>query len=374
MSLKKKIKKLIILYPSFERGGVEKNLINFINFCDDQKIQIYLISNINKESQKKLFNKNINFVSIRFSSSIKLFKRLFTSITSIISLIDLFKSIKKKDSLIISFQSHIFPILICKLFNRKIILRNSEDILDATKYADNKISALFIFMLKIFFYNFSNGIITNSIKSKKSLDLVVFNKNKNKLIYNPYLYKISNFKKQSRKNIILSVGRLCKQKNQETTIKAFSIFLKKFPNYKLILIGDGQDRYKLKKLCMKLKISKNVVFKGWVLDIKKYYLQSKILIFPSLYEGLPNTLIEAINYNLPCISSSCSGASDILTKKYGSFSPRNNYVLLSKKMTDSILNYKKTLLFTQIIKKKLSRFLIKPQVLKYLSYCNSILD
>ena len=52
MSLKKKIKKLIILYPSFERGGVEKNLINFINFCDDQKIQIYLISNINKVNQK----------------------------------------------------------------------------------------------------------------------------------------------------------------------------------------------------------------------------------------------------------------------------------------------------------------------------------
>ena len=276
MSLKKKIKKLIILYPSFERGGVEKNLINFINFCNDQKIKIYLISNINKANQKKFFNKNINFIFIRFSLNIKFFKRLFTSITSIISLIDLFKSIKKKDSLIISFQSHILPILICKLFNRKIILRNSEDILDATKYADNKVSALFIFTLKIFFYNFSDGIITNSIKAKKSLDLVVFNKNKNKLIYNPYLNKIFNFKKQSRKNIILSVGRLCKQKNQEITIKAFSIFLKKFPNYKLIIIGDGQDRYKLKKLCMELKISKSVVFKGWILDMKKYYSSFEI--------------------------------------------------------------------------------------------------
>ena len=40
-------------------------------------------------------------------------------------------------------------------FKRKIIIRNSEDILDATKYADYKISALFVYLLKIFFYNFS---------------------------------------------------------------------------------------------------------------------------------------------------------------------------------------------------------------------------
>lgn len=46
---------------------------------------------------------------------------------------------------------------------------------------------------------------------------------------------------------------------------------------------------------------------------------SKILIFISLYEGLPNTLIEAVNFNLPCISTRCSGATDILAEKYGTF-------------------------------------------------------
>ena len=125
---------------------------------------------------------------------------------------------------------------------------------------------------------------------------------------------------------------------------------------------------------MELKITKKVIFKGWVSNPQKYYLEAKILVFPSLYEGLPNTLIEATNYNLPCISSRCSGATDILTKKYGNFIPRYSSILLGEKMTDSIINYKKTLSKTQKIKKKLSRFLIKPQVLKYLSYCNSILN
>tara|TARA_B110000027_G_C16115485_1_gene299878 strand:+ start:2145 stop:3260 length:1116 start_codon:yes stop_codon:yes gene_type:complete len=370
----KNIKELIILYPSFERGGVEKNLINFANSCDNQKIKIYLISNISKTSQKKFFKKNINFISVKLPLNIKSFKRFFTSLSSISTLLDIFKYVKKENSLIVSFQSHVLPIILCKLFKRKIVLRNSEDIIEATKYADNKVSASFIFLLKIFFYNFADGVITNSKKAKKSLDLITLNTKKNKLIYNPYLYKVFYGKKNFRKNIILSVGRFCKQKNQEITIKAFSLFLKNFPNYKLVLIGDGLDRHKLKRLCLSLKISKNVIFKGWVLDIKKYYLESKILIFPSLYEGLPNTLIEATNYNLPCISSKCSGAPDILTKKFGNFSSRNNHVLLSEKMIDSISNYKKTLLYTQIIKKKLSRFLVKPQVSKYISFCNSILD
>ena len=219
----------------------------------------------------------------------------------------------------------------------------------------------------------SSGIITNSNKAKKSLDAITY-KNKTKLIFNPYIKKIFGKKIIKRENFILSVGRLCKQKNQTTSILAFSNFLKKFPNYKLIIIGHGTDELKLRKLCIKLNIVKNVIFKGWLPNPKKYYLKSKILIFPSLYEGLPNTLIEAVNLNLPCISTRCSGATDILTEKYGTYATRYNHELLSKKMIDSILNYKKTLSNNQKIKKKLSRFLIKPQVSKYISYCNNVMN
>ena len=140
------------------------------------------------------------------------------------------------------------------------------------------------------------------------------------------------------------------------------------------MIGHGYDNLKLKKISENLNISKNIIFKGWVTDPKKYYIRSKILIFPSLYEGLPNTLIDAVNFNLPCISTRCSGATDILSKKYGTYISRYNHELLAEKMVDSILNYEKTLLNSKKIKKNLSRFLIKPQVLKYIIYCNSILN
>ena len=368
----KKIKNIIVLYPSFERGGVTANLINFVNACDKKKIKIYLITNIAGKDQKKFFNKDVKIIKIDDRSNINYFRRFFTSFFSSLILIKLFKNIETKNSLVFSFQSHILPILISKIFGRKIILRNSEDIIGATKYADNRFTAYLVFFLKLLFYNFSDGIITNSSKSKESLDKIVIKK-KTKLIFNPYLKKIDKSKKIPKKKYLLSVGRLCKQKNQKIIIKAFSIFLQKYPNYKLILIGHGPDEKKLKNFCKKLNIKRNVIFKGWIKNPKNFYLNSKALLFPSLYEGLPNTLIDAINYNLPCISSRCSGAEDILTKKFGLFVPHDDPKFLAKKIEFVINNYRNVNLDILKIKKKLNRFLVKHQTSKYLSYCQDVL-
>ena len=185
--------------------------------------------------------------------------------------------------------------------------------------------------------------------------------------------KIDKSKKIPKKKYLLSVGRLCKQKNQKIIIEAFSIFLQKYPNYKLILIGHGPDEKRLKNFCKKLNIKRNVIFKGWIKNPKNFYLNSKALLFPSLYEGLPNTLIDAINYNLPCISSKCSGAEDILTKKFGLFVPHDDPKFLAKKIEFVINNYRNVNLDILKIKKKLNRFLIKRQTSKYLSYCQDVL-
>ena len=176
----KKIKNIIVLYPSFERGGATVNLINFVNACDKKKIKIYLITNITEKDRKKFFNKDIKIIKIDDRSNTNYFKRYYTSIFSSLKLIKLFKRIETTNSLVFSFQSHILPILISKIFGRKIIFRNSEDIIGATKYADNRFTAYLIFFLKLLFYNFSDGIITNSSKSKESLDKIIIKK-KNKI-------------------------------------------------------------------------------------------------------------------------------------------------------------------------------------------------
>ena len=61
----KKIRELIILYPSFEKGGATENLINFTNTCAIKDIKIYLISNIIQRDKIKFFKKNIHFFNVK---------------------------------------------------------------------------------------------------------------------------------------------------------------------------------------------------------------------------------------------------------------------------------------------------------------------
>ena len=97
-------------------------------------------------------------------------------------------------------QSHIPAIIIAKINQIKIVIRNSEEPLGATFYADNKILSFFVLFLKIIFYNFSDKIIAISIMSKNSLQKIVLLKRKVTLIYNPYLEKILRIKKIRKKN------------------------------------------------------------------------------------------------------------------------------------------------------------------------------
>ena len=123
------------------------------------------------------------------------------------------------------------------------------------------------------------------------------------------------------------------------------------------MIGHGYDNLKLKKISANLNISKNIIFKGWVTDPKKYYIRSKILIFPSLYEGLPNTLIDAVNYNIPCIATDVSGVRDILLDGKGGVIIKNdNQNDLQKSIEFAIKNYSEMKIKAMIAKKKINRF------------------
>ncbi len=367
----KKPNNIVIYYPSFEKGGATINLVNFANEAVKKNINISLISNIDNKNKKKFFSSKIKLHRVSSLNNSFLTKRFTSSLSSIFILISVLMS-TKKNTMFLSFQTHIIPLIFCSIFRKHIVIRNSEDAIDATKYADNLFTAYIVLFLKSFFYFFSNGIITNSIKSKNSLKKVTFNMKNINLIYNPYLPKILKFKKRKRQNVILSVGRFCKQKNQSLIIKAFKIFLESHKDFKLILVGRGGDKNKLKNLVINLNLQNQVIFKDWQTNVGKYYLTSKLLVFPSLYEGLPNTLIDALNYSLPSLTTKCSGAEDILSKKYQFFIQSSNAKNLSRKISSTIKNYNQILISTRNAHKKLNRFLISKQVSKYLNFLTFI--
>ena len=344
-------KKLIFFYPSFERGGATKILIRVINYLLKKNIEIYLFSH---NASYKDFIKSKK-LTIR-GSNIKNKSRLYFNLLTTINLLKFLIQNNEKNT-IFSFQSHLPAIILAKLFKKKIIIRNSEEIFGATKYADRKVHAFITLMLKAVFYNLADTIIAISTKSKKSLEKIIINKNKVKLIYNPYLVNNNNFKKKKNSNNsfnILCVGRLTKQKNFILVIKVINVLVKQYPNIILTIVGDGPLKRDLIK-----SANKNIKFLNWTNNIKKYFLKSDLFILSSYYEGLPNALIEAAYYNVPSISTDCSGAKDILLNNKGGYIIRiNNFMELKEKIIIVMNKYKDAKKKASYAKKNVSNYSI----------------
>ena len=174
-----KLKNVIIYYPSIENGGMEKNFFFLINhIANFSNINFTLISvEINSRIKKKL-SKKIKVIKIKMKSSYK-YNRFIISLSSFIFYYQyLNKNFSNEDSIIISPQNSIVSIILSKILNYKIIVRNGNHPSSSLKYSENYILSLFSFLLRIIFYNFADKIICNSKESRNFFRKYIINSQK----------------------------------------------------------------------------------------------------------------------------------------------------------------------------------------------------
>lgn len=112
---------------------------------------------------------------------------------------------------------------------------------------------------------------------------------------------------------IVTMGRLAQQKGHWHLIRAFSEVVKEIPNAKLIIMGEGPLEEALKKLAEELKIGDNVILPGYITNPHSVLQYCDMFVFPSIFEGLGNVLLEALAFEMPIISCDCpSGPREIL--------------------------------------------------------------
>lgn len=133
------------------------------------------------------------------------------------------------------------------------------------------------------------------IKNGIDVEKYKFNENKRKLLRK---------KLQIENDIVFGhIGAIKTQKNHDLLIDIFSLFKKKNPSAKLILVGDGDLRSAIEKKVESLELTESVLFLGVRSDIPDLLNVFDVFIFPSLYEGLPFALIEAQASGLQCVVS-----------------------------------------------------------------------
>ena len=330
---KKNKKKILMFMPSIEGGGVEKNLFIVSNFLIQKFNQVTLIT-ISKKYKKK-FDKYINFVSLSSDVWDKLGRR-FKYFLAIVLLIR--EICKNKDLIVFSFQANIYCIIVCKIFSVKIVSRSNSA---PYGWSKNWIKRG-IFR---FFLNSADKILVNSEQFKKDLKKE-FNVNA-VCIYNP-LNQVE-IKKRARKKgkkifntrnkiKILNIGRFTDQKDHLTLLKAFREVAKTI-KVELLIMGYGTNKKIINNFILNNNLKKAVKVIPFQTNPYKYLKQSDLLVLTSLYEGLPNVLLEAMALKKFIISSNCpTGPKEILLNgKAGFLFNVGDY----KRLSDLILYYSK---------------------------------
>ena len=160
-------------------------------------------------------------------------------------------------------------------------------------------------------YVFADQVVVQTEANKAYFKVL---SKKTTVIYNPVdLKEYTGLALKSEKDkIIVSAGRLMPQKNQKMLIDAFSAIMKKFPEYQLVIYGEGSYREELESYVKALKLEERIFMPGSVTDLYDKMKSAELFVLSSDYEGMPNALIEAMCLGLPVISTKVSGATDLI--------------------------------------------------------------
>ena len=140
--------------------------------------------------------------------------------------------------------------------------------------------------------------------------------------------------------VVIAVGRLIKQKDYPTLIRAFSKARQTYP-IRLIILGQGEEESKIIALIKELELENDVSMLGFVRNPFAYMARSDVFVLSSAWEGLGSVLLEALAVGTPIVATDCkSGPAEILENgKYGQLVPVGDIT----KLADAII---KTLEFS----------------------------
>ncbi len=253
----------------------------------------------------------------------------------------------------------IYSIIVCKLLGIKIIISERMDPNQNPKKS-------LLRRIRNYLYRFSDGLVCQTNDALSYFDFLQINR---RIIYNPLSSKLFEKKDFELSYKICIVSRLEEQKNISLGINAFNLILQKIPELQLDIYGVGTLQSSLEEQVEDLNLFCKVSFKGFASNILELYPNYDFLLLPSNYEGLSNSMIEALATGLPVISTNhpIGGAKEFIIDGVNGFlSDVNN----AKDLSSNIMrfyscNYKELSCNSKMIREKLNATIISDQWLKF---------
>ncbi|MCK0470252.1 glycosyltransferase [Halalkalibacter sp. APA_J-10(15)] len=335
----KKVKILFFIYQ-MGGGGAARTLLNIINNVDRERFAPYLVTlNMNGSYENEL-KEDVTFIKLetaRLSRSIGRLKEIIQ--TEQIDLV--FSTIPRVNTIAI-------------LANRlsrtgaKNVIREADNLGGSFKENMQLLGFGLVYKLAHQIVSLSEGVKANLVKRYKVKPEEV------KVIYNPVDLRLIAQKRKEEDmdsvhqalfdtgdKVIVTAGRLVKQKDQETLIRAFYALNQKVSS-QLILLGEGPLKESLLSLGVELGIADRIHFLGFQANPYQYFSKADLFVLTSIHEGFSHVIAEALATGTPVVATDChSGPREVLDDgKYGELCEVGNEIDVAKKM-EKVLLYNK---------------------------------
>lgn len=292
-------KRIILVIPTLKQGGAER-VISLLadNWCiNNNEIHLVLLA---KGEYFYEINKKVHIHELNFENINPLLK-IFYELITLYKLRNILHRTNPDFVLCFMTKYNILTLIASRFLKPRVYVSDRSN-------PKTKLSFSLELLRKIT-YKWATGIIAQTSLAKEIIEKQTKNFNI-QIIPNP-VREIRTYNIINKEKIILCVGRLVNEKGQKYLLEAFAKLNHK--DWKLVLLGDGPLLNDLKKLARKLDLMEQLILPGAVTNVDEWLAKSSIFAFPSISEGFPNALLEAMTAGLPCISFDCdAGPRDII--------------------------------------------------------------
>jgi len=299
---------IALFLPSLLGGGAERVIVTLANGIADKGIKVDLILANAEGPYLSEVSSKIRVVDLKT-------KRVLFSLFSLVKYLK-----QEHPTVLLSSLEHANIIALWAKWlsgeKTKCVIRIPNTTSIDAQYSNNLIGKFLPWFLKLFYWLADSIVVVSKYSAQDLITFLGIPPSKVCVIYNPVindeLFRKSVIElhhpwfNDGTIPVILGVGRLSRQKDFPTLIRAFAL-LRKNRFVRLMILGEGEDRKYLEGLISELGIQEDVSLPGFVENPFPYIRRASVFALSSRWEGLPNALIQALALGTPSVATDCPG-------------------------------------------------------------------
>lgn len=285
------MKKVLFVMNRLGKGGAERVATLIANELYKNKYEVKFISYAGTENTYKI-DEGIKCEKLKIENSNKFIRKIKRIML-------LRKEIKKyKPDIIIAFEYFINmqTILASLGLNVKVIISERNDPSKVGNRAGMR-------QLRNILYRNTDVLVCQTEQAKLFFPKKI--RQKAVIIPNPIMRNLPKRCQGIRRKEIVTFCRIAKQKNLKMMVDAFEMLTVDYPDYKLVIYGEGPEKEKIEQYIQDKKLNDRITLKGFTQDVHKNIVNSSMYVSSSNYEGISNSMIEAMGIGLPTICTDC---------------------------------------------------------------------